>query len=154
MSWGYNGYGELGLGDINVRSQPTRSNPFAKATRLTDLSCGDRHTVVITTHIPIVARQDPNLRQYYEVLEETNYNPSIYKQLKKLMQRKGLDSDLLDSPNAPIANQAGVTDAVLTIDLYERGTHLLTHSYSLLLTHSLRASLLPRHQARSRRLAP
>ena len=121
MSWGYNGYGELGLGDINVRSQPTRSNPFAKATRLMELSCGDRHTVVITTHIPIVARQDPNLRQYYEVLWETNYNPSVYKQLKKLMQRKGLDADLLDTPNAPIANQAGVTDAVLTIDLFERG---------------------------------
>ena len=43
--WGYNGYGELGLGDTNVRTQPTRASSFAKATRMLGVAAGARHTV-------------------------------------------------------------------------------------------------------------
>lgn len=120
-AWGYNGYGELGLGDSNVRTQPTRATPFAKATRMVGISAGARHTVAVSTHKAIVVRDDPNLRKYFEVVEETSYNQLVLKQVKKLMQRQGFDPALLDTPNAPIDDQAGATDKVLNIALYEKG---------------------------------
>ena len=46
-SWGYNGYGELGLSDVDIRLSPVKLTCFRNS-RVLDVSCGDRHSVVLT----------------------------------------------------------------------------------------------------------
>eukprot|EP01041_Mallomonas_annulata_P008279 gene8279-17035_t len=67
-AWGYNGYGELGLGDTDIRLQPTHVMGLDRA-RVKDVSCGDRHTVFVTNHRPLTARDDPILGGYFEAIE-------------------------------------------------------------------------------------
>jgi alpha-tubulin suppressor-like RCC1 family protein len=68
FTWGYNGSGELGLGDTDVRLQPTHVTAI-KNTKVFGVSCGDRHTVVITSHKPITAKEDTVLKPYFKILE-------------------------------------------------------------------------------------
>ena len=68
FTWGYNAYGELGLGDTNIRLFPCRVTALQNA-RVRSMSLGDRHTVVITDHIPMLAREIPQLKMFYEVLK-------------------------------------------------------------------------------------
>lgn len=89
MSWGYNGYGELGLGDVNIRTQPTTLSAFTRAL-IKQITCGDRHTVVVTSHRAIMANEDPALRPYFTVVEE-NVNEIVKKQLKVTMEKAGFD---------------------------------------------------------------
>ena len=89
MSWGYNGYGELGLGDVNIRTQPTTLSAFTRAV-IKQITCGDRHTVVVTSHRAIMANEDPALRPYFTVVEE-NVNEIVKKQLKVTMEKAGFD---------------------------------------------------------------
>jgi len=44
FSWGYNGNGELGLGDTDVRLQPTHVSAI-KNTNVVGCDCGDKHSV-------------------------------------------------------------------------------------------------------------
>jgi hypothetical protein len=67
-AWGYNGYGELGLGDCDMRIQPTKLTAF-RDTTVVDISCGDRHTVVITSHKPMKIRESPLLRPFFSILQ-------------------------------------------------------------------------------------
>jgi hypothetical protein len=67
--WGYNGYGELGLGDTDMRIIPTAVSALSSA-RVMQVSCGDRHTAVRTSHKPVLAKEDPNYRPFYQILEE------------------------------------------------------------------------------------
>lgn len=68
FTWGYNGSGELGLGDTDLRLQPTHVTAI-KNTKVFGVSCGDRHTVVITSHKPITAKEDTVLKPYFKILE-------------------------------------------------------------------------------------
>jgi hypothetical protein len=69
--WGYNSYGELGLGDTDIRLNPTRVTAFKNA-KLLAVSCGERHTVVVTSHKPLHALEVPALRPYFKVLLVSN----------------------------------------------------------------------------------
>lgn len=69
MGWGYNGYGELGLGDTEMRIIPTTISAFSSARPL-EVRCGDRHTVVRTSHRPVLACESPLYRPFYQILEE------------------------------------------------------------------------------------
>lgn len=68
FTWGYNGSGELGLGDTDLRLQPTHVTAI-KNTKVYGVSAGDRHTVVITSHVPITAKEDTVLKPYFKILE-------------------------------------------------------------------------------------
>ena len=64
MAWGYNGYGELGLGDTDMRIIPTTVSALSNA-RALEVSCGDRHTAVRTSHRPV----RPLYRPYWKIME-------------------------------------------------------------------------------------
>jgi len=80
MSWGYNGYGELGLGDENIRTQPTILTSFSRAI-VKSIYAGDRHSIVITSHRAIAANEDPQLRPYFSLVED-NVNSMVKKQVR------------------------------------------------------------------------
>ena len=67
-AWGYNGYGELGLGDADPRLQPTRVSALDRA-RVTHVSCGDRHTLFLTNYTPLLTKEDPILSGYFDAIE-------------------------------------------------------------------------------------
>ena len=69
----------------------------------------------------MVVRDDPALRKYFEVAEETAHNHLVLKQVKKLMERQGVDPSLLDRPFESISDQAGASDRVLSIALFDKG---------------------------------
>ena len=66
LTWGYNAYGELGLGDTNIRLQPTKVTAI-KNSKIIAVSAGDRHTVVVTSHKPITAKEDVVLLPYFRI---------------------------------------------------------------------------------------
>lgn len=66
--WGYNAYGELGLGDTMIRLQPTKLTAI-KDSRVISVSCGDRHSVIVTSHKPIKAKESTTLKPYFRILE-------------------------------------------------------------------------------------
>jgi hypothetical protein len=68
FTWGYNGNGELGLGDTDIRLQPSHLTAI-KNTKVLGVSCGERHTVVVTSPIPTTAKDDTVLKPYFKVLE-------------------------------------------------------------------------------------
>jgi len=127
LAWGYNGYGELGLGDTNVRTQPTALSSFHRS-MIKGLSCGSRHSIVITTPRPVLAKEDPALRPFFSVVED-NVNKLVVKQVKKLMEKAGFDPNLLDAPDAALPNQVGSTDRPLRIDKFEPGLRYCMDSY-------------------------
>ena len=65
---GFNSYGELGLGDLDLRIQPTRMTAMARG-RLISVSCGDRHSVIVSNHIPLKVREDRSIKPYLAALE-------------------------------------------------------------------------------------
>jgi hypothetical protein len=67
-AWGDNSYGQLGLGDTNIRLQPTQVTA-CKRMRVMSVSTGDRHTVFVTSHKPLLARDYPMLRDFFKILE-------------------------------------------------------------------------------------
>lgn len=127
LSFGYNGYGELGLGDVNMRSQPTALPSFHRSL-VKSISCGFRHSVVITTPRPVLAKEDPALRPFFSVVEDS-VNKLVVKQVKKLMEKSGFDSALLDNPDGPLPNQVGSTDKPLRIDKFEPGLRYCMDSF-------------------------
>jgi hypothetical protein len=120
MGWGYNGYGELGLGDTDMRIIPTVISAFNSARPL-EVRCGDRHTVVRTSHRPVLACESPLYRPFFQILEEHKPTKALMKNIKLSMARKGLVPALLDTPSAPLPQQAGVKDASLKGERFERG---------------------------------
>lgn len=68
LGWGYNGYGELGMGDLEVRLQPSKISALSTGKNLS-VSCGDRHTCIITSHKMLRAKDDTSLRPFYSILE-------------------------------------------------------------------------------------
>lgn len=66
--WGYNSYGELGLGDTDLRIIPTVITAL-NAAKVFQVSAGDRHTLLRTSHKPILAKEDAQLRPFYDIIE-------------------------------------------------------------------------------------
>ena len=127
LAWGYNGYGELGIGDVNLRTQPTALTSFHRSL-IKGVSCGYRHSVVLTTPRPVVAKEDPALRPFFSVVEE-NVNKMVIKQVKKLMEKSGFEPSLLDDPDGPLPNQVGSHDRPLRIDKFEPGLRYCMDSF-------------------------
>jgi alpha-tubulin suppressor-like RCC1 family protein len=71
-AWGYNGYGELGLGDCDMRIQPTKVTAI-KNTRIMDISTGDRHTVLVLSHKPMLVKENPPLKPFFAIAEVCAY---------------------------------------------------------------------------------
>ncbi len=67
-TWGFNSYGELGLGDQNVRLFPTKVTALQNC-RAKNMSLGERHSVVVCDHVPMLAREIPQLKQFYDILK-------------------------------------------------------------------------------------
>lgn len=68
MVWGYNAYGELGLSDTNIRLHPTKISAI-KNSKVLQVSCGDRHSLIVTSHHPVKANELPALKPYFQILE-------------------------------------------------------------------------------------
>ena len=127
LAWGYNGYGELGLGDVNLRTQPTALTSFHRSL-IKGVTCGYRHTAVITTPRPVLAKEDPALRPFFSVVED-NVNKMVVKQVKKLMEKSGFEPALLDDPDAPLPSQVGSHARPLRIDKFEPGLRYCMDSF-------------------------
>ena len=127
LAWGYNGYGELGLGDENIRTQPTALTAFSRSL-VKGIAAGDRHSVVVTSHRAVMAREDPALRPFFSVVEE-NVNQMVVKQIKIQMEKQGFDPDLLDDPDAAVPNQVGENDEPLRVDKFEKGLRYCMDSF-------------------------
>lgn len=69
--WGCNFWGQLGLGDTAVRLQPTKISAIRNS-RVVQVSCGDRHTLLRLNHHPMRAKDVPALQPFFEVLEAHN----------------------------------------------------------------------------------
>lgn len=120
LTWGYNGYGELGLGDTNIRLQPTKVTAV-KNTKIFSVSAGDRHTVVVTSHKPITAKEDVQLQPYFRIYKSANGNKAITKRLKHSMVKQGLDPEMIEKPDLILPDQIGSNDVELKNDMYEKG---------------------------------
>lgn len=68
FSWGYNGSGELGLGDTDLRLQPTHITAIKNA-KVLGVSCGERHSLIVTSPKPVTAKEDATLKPYFKILE-------------------------------------------------------------------------------------
>ena len=58
---------------------------------------GDRHTVFVTSHKPLVARDNPMLRNFFCILEDGG-SRLIRHRLGLELKRNGMDPSLLDDP--------------------------------------------------------
>jgi hypothetical protein len=117
--WGSNSYGELGLGDTNIRLNPTKITAFNRA-RVLDVACGDRHTIVHTCHKPMVNTESHVLKPYFSILAD-NSTDLAKNALKIVMKNKELDPDLLDAPDGLLPDQPGEYDDELKNDPFEKG---------------------------------
>lgn len=117
--WGYNGYGELGIGDSQIRTVPTMITAF-KRSRIRSVSCGPRHTLFVAYHKPLLAREEPMLRQYFAVLEE-GITKFMMRRLKDDLKKKGIDPKSIDDPVAVLPGQPGLTAEQGHNDMYEPG---------------------------------
>lgn len=118
--WGYNGYGELGVGDTNCRLQPSVITGMGRA-RPNDVTCGDRHSIIVTTHKPMFACEEPHLKSYFQVLEEGMNSFALKKQLKLDMREKGIDPELLNDSHAILPNQPGSNANEILNERFEKG---------------------------------
>jgi hypothetical protein len=119
-TWGYNGFGELGLSDTEIRLQPTKISAI-KNSRVLQISCGDRHMSLITSHRPLYAKELPALKPYFRILEEEGRHRLILRKLKVNLIKEGLEPNLIDDPNAPLPNQMGYATEEIKNEPYEKG---------------------------------
>jgi hypothetical protein len=110
-----------------MRTQPTALPSFHRSL-IKGISTGFRHSVVITTPRPVLAKEDPSLRPFFSIVED-NVNKLVVKQVKKLMEKSGFDPNLLDNPDAPLSSQVGATDKPLRIDKFEPGLRYCMDSF-------------------------
>lgn len=123
--WGCNGWGQLGLGDTDVRLQPTKISAI-KSSRVVQVSCGERHTLLLLNHHPMRAQDIPALQPFFEVLaaqegqvQKRSMLRALQHQLK--VQLPALDPALLEAPEQLLKDQAGLTADELRNDVFEKG---------------------------------
>lgn len=119
FAWGDNSSGQLGLGDTNLRLVPTQVTA-CRQFRVTKIVPGDRHTIFVATHKPLVNRDRVDLKEYYRIKENGGGNIIVHR-LKVSMKRSGLDPKLLDNPDDVMEGQAGTTPDEAVNDLFEEG---------------------------------
>ncbi|GMH56818.1 hypothetical protein TrRE_jg12761 [Triparma retinervis] len=105
FTWGFNDYGELGLGDCNVRLQPHKVNGMINAD-VVDVAAGHKHSLCVTNGIAKKVRDLPEYQEYLEILRTDGL--LVYEALKKNMEEKGLNPDYLDTPDLILPGQPGV----------------------------------------------
>ena len=127
LGWGYNGYGELGLGDCNIRLTPSMITAIPRSTPL-ELVCGDRHTLIRMSHKPVIAADEPHLKPYFDIIKE-GVSSIVKKQLKADVKRKGMDPALLDDPLKVLPGQAGSEDKTLRNQMFEPGLRYCMDTY-------------------------
>lgn len=146
--WGCNSWGQLGLGHCDVRLQPTKISGI-RSSRVTQLSCGDRHTLLRLNHHPMRAKDIPALQPFFEVLnahsveaqnldannQDENRGKSLSRQQQQVQYRTmlralqhqlkvqlpHLDPSLLEKPEGILQDQAGLNIQELRNDVYEKG---------------------------------
>lgn len=64
--WGFNGWGELGLGDLSIRLQPTKVSAL-KHVKVRQVVAGERHSLVVLRHQVLCARDLPVLQPFFQV---------------------------------------------------------------------------------------
>lgn len=64
--WGFNGWGELGLGDLSIRLQPTKVSAL-KHMKVRQVVAGERHSLVVLRHQVLCARDLPVLQPFFQV---------------------------------------------------------------------------------------
>jgi len=119
FSWGYNGYGELGIGDAQIRTVPAMITAF-KRNRIRSVSCGPRHTLFVAYHKPLLAKEEPTLKQYFGVLDE-GVTKFMLRRLKDDLRKKGIDPKSIDNPVAVLPGQPGSTAEQTHNDQFEPG---------------------------------
>ena len=55
-------------GDVNIRLGATKVSAF-RLSRVRAVSCGDRHTLVMTSHKPFRYKDDMTLKPYFKILQ-------------------------------------------------------------------------------------
>lgn len=118
--WGYNGYGELGLGDTEMRLVPIMQTSLRRS-HIENISCGERHTLVLSSFRAIKAKEDEELQPYFKILEAEGYKKQLVVKIKQTMAKNDIEGDLIDDPEAYLPGQAGSTDAELKSAKFEKG---------------------------------
>lgn len=117
-AWGANAWGEAGHGDdvIRLYPRPVRS---LDGTVTSAISAGDRHSIVLTPGIVKKIRDDPEYKQYFELLHDGGM--LVYNSLKKTMIKKGLNPAFLDTPDMITPGQPGLDNKTTELLYYEPG---------------------------------
>jgi len=55
-------------GDMDIRLGATKVSAFRNS-RVVSLSCGERHSLAVTSHKPFKYREDANLKPYFKILQ-------------------------------------------------------------------------------------
>jgi alpha-tubulin suppressor-like RCC1 family protein len=104
-AWGYNNYGECGLGDCSVRLQPHKINGLINAD-VQFIAAGFKHSMCITKGLAKKVRDLPEYQQYLELLKSEGM--LVYDAIKKKMETEGLNPDYLDTPDKILPGQPGI----------------------------------------------
>ena len=127
MGWGYNGYGELGIGDCDLRLTPALITAIPRCYPL-DITAGDRHSAILISHKPVVAAEEPHLKPYFDIINE-GVSSVVKKHLKQDAKRKGIDPFLLDDPLLVLPGQAGSEEKTLLNEKFEPGLRYCMDTY-------------------------
>lgn len=112
--WGFNSFGELGVGDRDIRLQPTHLRAL-EGTRVSQVSAGSRHSLILLDGQPArTYSEDVRYRPALEKLKNLSESVGsrIHEAIGKSLEEQGLDSCALESPDHLVPDQPGVTDTV------------------------------------------
>ena len=104
-TWGFNDYGELGMGDCDVRLQPHKVNGLLNAD-VVQVACGHKHSMCVTSGVAKKVRDLPEYQEYFELMRTEGM--LVYDVLKKNMEENGLNPDYLDTPDLILPSQPGI----------------------------------------------
>ncbi len=117
-AWGFNDYGELGLGDCDVRLQPHKVTGLINADVLA-IGAGYKHSMACTKGIAKKVRDLPEYQEFLDLLHSEGM--LVYDALKRAMEDKGLNPDYLDTPDALLPGQPGMEEKPCEYDGAEPG---------------------------------
>uniref|UniRef100_A0A7S2C678 Uncharacterized protein n=1 Tax=Octactis speculum TaxID=3111310 RepID=A0A7S2C678_9STRA len=103
-AWGYNNWGEAGMGDTAIRLQPHPVRAL-EGVLVTDASAGQHHTLICTTGDTKKIGDKKEYAKYFDLLREEG--EMVYHSLKSDMQANGFDPSDLDHPEKVVPGQPG-----------------------------------------------
>ena len=104
-AWGYNEYGELGMGDCHVRLQAHKLTGLTNAD-IIGIAAGYRHSMCVSAGNAKKIRDLREYGEYFDLLHDEGM--LVYDALKKNMEEKGLNPDFLDTPDMVLPDQPGM----------------------------------------------